>query len=173
MMNGAVLMLFADVSMFRGNGNTNGSVCLSVCRQSWICHMSYVWYNSRSLMHDTASQVIRYGFFTVWWVLWENIPVWGSKQGYPKFGFWKFVCKNEPSLTINIPILPIGILDFCKQKLWPPPIMAHTHIVIISYPRICSSSHFQTDGSIYSHVQTCLVVLSTWWFYHGYNLTHV
>ncbi len=27
-----------------------------------------------------------------------------------------------------------------------------------------------TDGSIYSHVQTCPVVLSTWWFYHGYNL---
>ncbi len=35
-MNGAVLKLFADVSMSRRNGNTNGSVCLSVCRQSGI-----------------------------------------------------------------------------------------------------------------------------------------
>ena len=36
MINGAVLKLFADVSMFRRNGNTNGSVDLSVCRQSGI-----------------------------------------------------------------------------------------------------------------------------------------
>ena len=36
MINAAVLKLFADVSMFRRNGNTNGSVCLSVCRQSGI-----------------------------------------------------------------------------------------------------------------------------------------
>ena len=63
-----------------------------------------------------------------------------------------------------------------QAKVVAPPVMPPynlAHIVNLSYPRICYSSHFKTDGSIYSHVQTCPVVLSPWRFYHGYNLSHV
>ncbi len=33
-----------------------------------------------------------------------------------------------PSLSTNIPILPIGILDFCKQKLAAPPLGPMNHL---------------------------------------------
>ena len=42
---------------------------------------------------------------------------------------------NETLPNVNIPILPINILDFCKQKLAAPPLgpMSHLRVMLIHY----------------------------------------
>ena len=46
---------------------------------------------------------------------------WHAQGGYRLLGLTE-KGKKGSKVTQNIPILPIGILDFCKQKLAAPPL---------------------------------------------------
>ena len=47
---------------------------------------------------------------------------------------------REKKFKWNIPILPIGILDFCKQKLAAPPLGPMSHLVLVAHCTYESSS---------------------------------
>ncbi len=54
-----------------------------------------------------------------------------SSQNQPGNNRYLLLVSYAPGLQIkteNIPILPVGILDFCKQKLLAPPVKPMNHV---------------------------------------------
>ncbi len=96
---------FANVSMFRGGGNTNGSVCLSVCRQSGIKHATYSLHLIRhSWYHITMFTLYRRENLTLLSKE-RNIAAAHKKRAVHLFSYfvfpWKIILGKESRVLIT------------------------------------------------------------------------